>query len=32
MITIAVDHDSDAKADYYCQSLKDILDLPIINA
>ena len=32
MITIAVDHDQDAEADYYCHSLKDILDLPIFEA
>ena len=31
MTTIAVDYDNDAKADYYCQSLKDILGLPIFN-
>ena len=32
MVTIAVDHDLDAKADYYCHTLKDILDLPVFNA
>jgi putative hydrolase of the HAD superfamily len=31
MITIAVDQDRDAEADYYCQSLGDILNLPVIN-
>jgi hypothetical protein len=26
-----VDQDRDAEADYYCQSLGDILNLPVIN-
>lgn len=32
MITIAVDNDADAVADYYCHSLIDILDLPIFDS
>ncbi len=32
MTTIAVDHDMDAKADFYCHCLNDILALPIFNA
>lgn len=31
MITIAVDQDKDAEADYYCLSLGDIIGLPVIN-
>jgi HAD superfamily hydrolase (TIGR01509 family) len=32
MTTIAVDHDEDAVADYYCHCLNDINDLPILMA
>jgi len=28
MVTVAIDHDPDAKADYYCKSLLDMLDIP----
>ncbi|MGA9397023.1 MAG: HAD family hydrolase, partial [Anaerolineaceae bacterium] len=31
MVTIAINHDEDSQADYYCNSLMDILKLPIIN-
>lgn len=31
MITIAIDHDPDASADYYCPSLMDMLNLPILQ-
>jgi FMN phosphatase YigB (HAD superfamily) len=30
MITIAINHDLDAKADYYCSSLSDLLTLPAL--
>ena len=30
MVTVAIDHDPNAKADYYCGSLTDILSLPIL--
>lgn len=29
MLTIAIDYDQDARADYYCRSLSDIINLPI---
>lgn len=31
MSTIAINHDADAQADYYCNSLLDLLTLPIIQ-
>lgn len=31
MVTIAIDHDLDANADYYCPSLLDMLNLPILQ-
>ena len=31
MITIAIDQDRDATADYYCRSLADLLTLPILS-
>jgi hypothetical protein len=29
MATVAVNYDPDAQADYYCQSLLDLLNVPI---
>lgn len=31
MITIAINHDPEAIADYYCNSISDLLDLPILQ-
>jgi len=31
MITIAINHDPEAIADYYCNSILDLLDLPILQ-
>jgi FMN phosphatase YigB (HAD superfamily) len=31
MITIAINHDPDSKADYYCSSLLDLLTLPVLE-
>jgi FMN phosphatase YigB (HAD superfamily) len=32
MTTIAIDHDTDAEADYYCSCLNDIVTLPLFKA
>lgn len=31
MFTIAIDHDLEARADHYCQSISELLDLPILH-
>jgi len=31
MLTVAIDHDPGAKADYYCKSILELLDLPILQ-
>lgn len=32
MVTVGIDHDEDAEADFYCNSLNELLTLPIIKA
>jgi len=31
MVTIAIDHDPDAKADFYCKTLSDLVNLPVFG-